>query len=182
MLEALEQPDGSAPVQEHLEEEPLALPAVSKFSAALRVEEAQMEAPLTVELEGQRASVSQVMLEGLGHERCLKTRVDIRNLNFSVPVAPPSALPFVSSLPLPFVKRPPMKYSSILKEITFSLLPGETTLLLGGPRSGKTSLLECIAGRAVAGVSGEVFVNGAPPEQAYQRMVSCVPAFPFLPI
>lgn len=158
MLEAMER---VAPSSEAPEEEPLQLPAVAKYSKAL------IDLP-TVMLDGETASVRQVMLEGLGAPSAdhFRTRVDIRDVSYKVMMGPPPRLPFLPP------NRALLNECIILNSITFSLFPGETTLLIGGPRSGKTSLLETIAGRQVDGVSGSVFVNGAPLGQAYQRMVS----------
>lgn len=50
----------------------------------------------------------------------------------------------------------------MLRDINFSLLPFETTVLLGRPRSGKTSLLDVLGFRRRGGIEGSVAVNGAP--------------------
>lgn len=51
----------------------------------------------------------------------------------------------------------------VLDDISFALLPFEATVLLGGPRSGKTSLFECIAQRRTEGVTGTITVKDHPP-------------------
>lgn len=48
----------------------------------------------------------------------------------------------------------------ILRDINFSLLPYETTILLGRPRSGKTSLLDILGYRRKDNITGTVSVNG----------------------
>ncbi len=62
----------------------------------------------------------------------------------------------------------------ILDDISFSLLPYENTVLLGAPRSGKTSLFDLIAQRRSGeGISGEITVNGhAPGERKHTPHIS----------
>ena len=48
----------------------------------------------------------------------------------------------------------------MLRDISFSLLPYETTILLGRPRSGKTSLLDILGCRRKDNITGMVTING----------------------
>lgn len=144
-------------------EEPLVLPDVQQFVPAV------VDLPL-VEQDGRKAAVKDVMLEAVSKStaRNLTTRVDLRDVSLSTIIGKPPRFPILHRHPARPVER------KILDSVSFSLLPGETTVLLGGPRSGKSSLLDVVAGRRVDGVTGDITVNGVPPGSAYQKMVSYV--------
>ena len=55
----------------------------------------------------------------------------------------------------------------LLQGITAWAEPGTLTALMGGSGAGKTTLMDCVAGRKTMGeVRGEITVNGHPKEQA----------------
>ena len=133
------------------DEQPLVIPDVRSLAPALA------DLP-TVEQAGQKRAVKDVMLEALSGSTAAElshTRVDLRNVSLSALVGKAAKLPLLHRHPVRPVER------KILDSITFSLLPFETTVMLGGPRSGKSSLLDVIAGRRDQGVTGEITVNGA---------------------
>lgn len=145
------------------EEEPLILPALEELAPAV------IDLP-QIDLDGHKAGVKEVMLEAMTQSAAnnLITRVDVRDLSLSVLLGKPHRMSFLHRHPARLVER------KILDGISFSLFPGETTVMLGGPRSGKSSLLDAVAGRRVEGVTGEIVINGVPPGIAYQRAVSYV--------
>ncbi|KAG1677139.1 hypothetical protein FOA52_000945 [Chlamydomonas sp. UWO 241] len=55
----------------------------------------------------------------------------------------------------------------LLKSITGWAKPGELTALMGGSGAGKTTLMDCVAGRKTSGlIKGDITVNGHPKIQA----------------
>ena len=62
---------------------------------------------------------------------------------------------------------PPPKELLLLQGITAWAESGALTALMGGSGAGKTTLMDCVAGRKTVGeVRGEITVNGHPKEQA----------------
>ena len=55
----------------------------------------------------------------------------------------------------------------LLKGITGWAQPGQLTALMGGSGAGKTTLMDCVAGRKTVGeIRGDITVNGHPKVQA----------------
>ena len=55
----------------------------------------------------------------------------------------------------------------LLKGITGWAQPGQLTALMGGSGAGKTTLMDCVAGRKTVGeIRGDITVNGHPKDQA----------------
>lgn len=61
----------------------------------------------------------------------------------------------------------PPERLELLKGITGFAEPGSLTALMGGSGAGKTTLMDCIAGRKTVGeITGEITVNGHPKDQS----------------
>jgi len=58
----------------------------------------------------------------------------------------------------------------ILKEVSGILKRGTVTAIMGASGSGKTSLLDSLAGRKEVGLSGEILVNGTPRNSGFKRI------------
>jgi len=65
---------------------------------------------------------------------------------------------------------------TLLRGCTGWAMPGELTALMGASGAGKTTLMDCLAGRKTVGtISGELLVNGRPKNQArWSRLVGYV--------
>ncbi|GAX75668.1 hypothetical protein CEUSTIGMA_g3111.t1 [Chlamydomonas eustigma] len=68
------------------------------------------------------------------------------------------------------------KELELLKGITGFAEPGKLTALMGGSGAGKTTLMDCVAGRKTIGeIRGDIIVNGHPKEQlTWSRVMSYV--------
>ena len=71
-------------------------------------------------------------------------------------------------VPNPSFGRPDApKDLELLKGITGWAQPGQLTALMGGSGAGKTTLMDCVAGRKTVGeIHGDITVNGHPKVQA----------------
>lgn len=88
--------------------------------------------------------------------------LEVRNLSYKVNLPPKTSFGFSN----PTKKK--QKFV-VLNQLHFVLKPGETTLLLGGPSSGKTSILNVLAMNLPKDVykrgkiTGNLTANGSPP-------------------
>eukprot|EP00741_Cyanophora_paradoxa_P015483 tig00020902_g14946.t1 len=67
---------------------------------------------------------------------------------------------------------------AVLDGVSGFLAPGTLTLLLGGPRTGKSTLLKILSGRMTdmqtGKLGGQVLINGSKPDESYRRRVALV--------
>eukprot|EP00741_Cyanophora_paradoxa_P000577 tig00000411_g556.t1 len=113
---------------------------------------------------------------GFDHGRSYLT---FRNVSFSIKASKASreTRTLASAFGNPF-RRAEKRTVDVLKNVTGCVVPGSATLLLGGPRSGKTTLLKILARQTAdlseGTISGEILLNGEKPDRAYQRRVALV--------
>ncbi|KAF2070274.1 hypothetical protein CYY_008406 [Polysphondylium violaceum] len=70
----------------------------------------------------------------------------------------------------------------LLKDIDGYVVPGKMLALMGPSGAGKSTLLDVLAGRKTGGeITGEILVNGQPPDKYFNRVVSYVEQFDVLP-
>eukprot|EP00741_Cyanophora_paradoxa_P005529 tig00000900_g5361.t1 len=113
---------------------------------------------------------------GFDHGRSFLT---FRNVSFSIKASKASreAHTLASAFSNPF-RRAEKRAVNVLKDVTGCVSPGSATLLLGGPRSGKSTLLKILARQtselSEGTISGEVLLNGEAPGHTYHRSVALV--------
>ena len=66
------------------------------------------------------------------------------------------------------------KSKTILKNLNGHIKPGELIGIIGPSGSGKSSLLNCIAGRNIDGVTGKILFNGIPRPRNFARFTGYV--------
>eukprot|EP00741_Cyanophora_paradoxa_P019998 tig00021179_g19301.t1 len=113
---------------------------------------------------------------GFDHGRSYLT---FKNVSFSIKASKASreTHTLASAFGNPF-RRAEKRTVDVLRGVTGCVVPGSATLLLGGPRSGKTTLLKILARQTAdlseGKITGEILLNGAKPDHTYHRRVALV--------
>lgn len=110
-----------------------------------------------------------VPLSQYNASRGVHTSVEVRNLTYKVKTTEQADIQTLSNM---FTKKKKVD-KVVLDDLSFVLRPGEMTLILGGPGSGKTSIFDCLVGRRKGDITGTVTVNGHVPDRStFHRSVS----------